>query len=259
MKRNSVLCFAMTLFFSLYLASAAVGQTLKFATEDADSYPWTMKDGSGVNFDLINKAADNIGVKVEFVLYPWKRCLESLKNNTVDGAFSASYKKKRTEMGVYPTTADGKPDASRQLHSSTYALYVQNGSDLSWDGEKFVNLTGKIGAPAGYSIIEKLKEKGATVAEVPSTDKLVKMLAIGRLQGVASLTTQVDYALKNDSAAAGKIKIVEPPLVEKPYYLMLSHKLVKENAALANKLWDEIRKVRESAEYKKMYDDFMNK
>jgi len=101
----------------------------------------------------------NLGHDVEIVRLPWKRCMDSLGKNQVDGVFGASYKEKRQKFGVYPM-ANGKHDGSKQLHPDSYSLYVPKGSNLSWDGDKFINLTGKMGAPMGYSIIEKIKAKG---------------------------------------------------------------------------------------------------
>ena len=251
--------YTVILLFSFCFISTASSQSFKIAIEEADTYPWSMNDGSGVDRMLIQKAADIIGAQVEFVSYPWKRCLASLQNNSVDGIVSASYKAKRIKIGAYPMTAEGTPDASKRLHSSSYSLYVKNDSNLSWTGDNFINLTGKIGVPAGYSIIEKIKSKGATITEVSSTENLMKMLARGRITGVVTLTAQGEYALSKDSASASKIKLVTPPLVEKPYYLMLSHKLLQENATVAKKLWDTIQSIRDSDDYKKMYDTFMAK
>ncbi len=237
--------------------SAAAPRSITMAIEDDNFYPWTMKDGSGIDSLLVRKAAENLGVHLDIVLFPWKRCLSALKNNSVDAVFPVSYKKDRLEMGAYPTTVGGALDLSRSLHSSSYSLYVRKNSGLSWDGETFINLHGKIGVPGGYSIIELLLEKGATVVEVNSTDQLMKMLAVGRLQGGATVTACGDYALKNDHKSAAQIRTVSPPLARKPYFLMFSHGFVKENKRLAEQLWDEITRIRRSELYERMYDNFM--
>ena len=238
---------------------AADPTELTIATENADTYPWGMADGTGIDFAHVKLVAKNLGIQVKFVTYPWKRCLETLKANDVDAVFSGSFKKKRQEMGVYPMKGDTY-DESKCLHSSSYSLYVLKDSKLSWDGNGFVGgLEGKIGCPAGYSIIEKVKGAGAEVHEVKTTAQLMQMLVAGRIQGVVTLTPQGDFELSKNADFESKIKKEEKPLVKKPYFLLFSHKMVKENPEFCKKFWDEIEKVRESDEYKKASEDFLNK
>ncbi len=245
--------FALTTVF----CTTSWAASLKIATENEDSFPW-LYDNEGADVELIKAAGKNLGHDVEIVYMPWKRCLDSLKKNKVDGLFAASFKEKRQKFGVYPM-ANGTHDASKQLHPGSYSLYVPKGSNLSWDGDKFINLTGKMGAPMGYSIIDKLKAKGAEVHEAKQTIMLMKMLANGRLASVAALTPQGDRILKNNADLAAKITKIEVALVEKPYYLMFSHDMANNKADLIKAFWAEIEKVRASDQYKQIYDKYMAK
>ncbi len=230
---------------------------LKIATENEDSFPWLF-DGTGVDIELVNLVGKNLGHNIEIVKMPWKRCLASLESNSVDAIFAASFKEKRLKFGVYPT-ADGKPDGSKQIHPGSYSLYVAKGSNLSWDGSSFNNLTGKIGAPAGYSIIDKLTANGAKVHEAKSTLLLMKMLANNRIAGAAALTPQGDRVLKGNPDLAAKIVKIEVPLVEKPYFLMFSHDMAKNKTSTMQAFYNEMEKVRNSDQYKQIYDNYMAK
>ncbi len=230
---------------------------LKIATENQESFPWLF-DGAGVDVELIKAVGKNLGHNIEIAKMPWKRCLASLENNSVDALFAASYKEKRLQYGIYPTVA-GKADGTKQIHPGSYSLYVPKGSSLSWDGNNFSGLSGKIGAPAGYSIIDKLKEKGAAVHEAKTTEQLMKMLASGRITGVASLTPQGDRILAGAPDLAAKIAKVKVPLVEKPYFMMFSHDMANNKAALVQAFYNEMEKVRNSDQYKQIYDKYMAK
>ncbi|MBI9090915.1 MAG: transporter substrate-binding domain-containing protein [Desulfobacterium sp.] len=231
--------------------------TLKIAFDHSDSYPWTLKNRTGIDFYHINRVAKKLNCKIEYIAYPWKRCLHTLKNNKVDGVMVGSFKESRMEIGVYPMK-NNSHDPDKRMHSSSYSLYVLKDSPLSFDGRKLVNLTGDIGIPRGYSIGEKLTQLGANVTEFESTDRIFLLLSKGRLQGAVTLTPIGDHAISKDPALASQIKKISTPLVEKPYYLILSHKLWNEQPELCNKLWAEVEKVRESDAYKKAYHDFLS-
>jgi polar amino acid transport system substrate-binding protein len=55
---------------------------------------------------------------------------------------------------------------------------------------------------------------------------------------------------------AGKIEVRGPPLIEKPYYLMLSHQFVATEPALAERIWRTIAQVRNSPAYRKREREF---
>ena len=259
MKKMKVLVFAM-FFISTMFCTIALADTLKVAAENNSYVPWVLDKNAteGVDVELIKIAGKNLGHTIEFVTMPWKRCLDTLQKNKVDGVFSASYKDKRLKYGVYPM-ANGKHDGSKRLHTDSYSLWILKDSNVGWDGDAFSNLTQNIGAQRGYSIIDKLIDKGAKVYEGNDAISLMKMLSIGRIDGVATLTTQGDSVLAQDAALGAKIKKITAPLAEKPYYMMFSHEMNKNKPELVKAFWTELEKVRTSDLYKQIYDKYMSK
>lgn len=242
--------------FLSFLSFRVEALELTFATENADSFPWIMTAGGGVDTMLIKTAAANLNHKINIIKVPWKRCLRIMENNQVDGCYAASFRPKRMKHGIYPME-NGAPDASKQLHPGSYSLYVHQDSDVDWDGDQFINLNGMIGAPRGFSIISKLKEKGAAVDEGHSTESILKMLANGRLDAVAALTPQGDRLLKQNKDISPFIRKIQIPLVVKPYFLMFSHQRMKETPAMISEFYDEIEKVRQSDIYQNYYDTIL--
>lgn len=243
---------------STIIFNTATSAELVFATGDRDNYPWKFIDGRGADTKLIETAAINLGHTAKIVYLPWKRCLANMKNSLVDGCYAASFKEERLEDGVYPMS-NGQHDDTKQIHSSSYSLYVRTDSTVDWDGESFLNLEGGIGVNVGYSIISKIKNTGAPIVEVSSTENMFKMLIAERLDGVAGLTPESDYILINNLKFATKIRKVEIPLQFKPYYLMFSHKMNKNSPDLVNAFYKEIEKIRDSNKYKTIYENALLK
>jgi len=78
--------------------------------DEVDNYPWVMADQTGITFELLKIVEAKIGIKIVYEKYPWKRCLELLKDNKIDGAINSSFKKERLEMGTYPMISETEPD-----------------------------------------------------------------------------------------------------------------------------------------------------
>ena len=161
--------------FSFSQFTFAKNHPLKFCYEDQDSYPWVLKDGSGLNITLLKILAKKLNTEVTLSPVPWKRCLEGLKNGKIfDGAFAASYKVDRLEFGRYPTLdekADGKPNENKRLHINEYSLYVlKEDNSIKWDGKQITGVQ-IIGSLPGYSINDfliKLKLRVDDGTRLPS-------------------------------------------------------------------------------------------
>ncbi|HEY1025998.1 MAG TPA: transporter substrate-binding domain-containing protein [Pseudomonas sp.] len=225
-------------------------QPLTLCYEDQDSYPWVMTDGTGLNLELLGLVEQALGLRFIYVPVPWKRCLAGLQKGLYDGAFAASFKPERLRMGHYPVDVEGLPDVHRRLHTSRYTLYRRVGGTVSWDGQRFEGLTGRVGSLSGFSIRDLLLAQGAEVDE-SSRDPLalLQMLIHGRVEAVALQTQRGDFLLQGNLQLARQVEKLPHLLEEKPYYLMLSGALLARDPALAEKVWAEVQRQRESPAY----------
>lgn len=224
--------------------------TLTFCHEDQNAYPWVMTDDTGLNLELLSLVQQALALQVVYVAVPWKRCLSGMQQGLYDGAFAASFKPERLQMGHYPTDADGRPDASRRLHSSRYTLYRRVGSAVSWDGQRFSQVNGRVGSLSGFSIGDVLLAHGLEVDE-SSRDPLalLQMLAHGRVEAVALQTLRGDFLLQANPQLTQRVEKLPQLLEEKSYYLMLSNALLARDPELAERIWDEVQRQRESPAY----------
>ncbi|MDT8991525.1 transporter substrate-binding domain-containing protein [Curvibacter sp. APW13] len=209
-----------------------------------------MVDGSGLNFELINRSAQTAGVRISYAPMPWKRCLAELQANRVDGAFAASYKTDRLELGAFPGGA--VPDANKRLHTDSYVLVRKKGSAVEWNGKTIQGLDGAVGVQLGYSVGDQLRAMQVPVDDGSGTvqELLLKLLA-GRVAAAAIGGGDAKNVLNADRKVAGQLELLPIPLVEKHYFLMLSHALLESRPALASALWKGIETARKSQVYQR--------
>jgi polar amino acid transport system substrate-binding protein len=245
------------LLFATPMAWAAAPASLHFCHEDQDSYPWVLRDRPGLNIHMMRLLERELKIPFKLVPMPWKRCLAEMAKNNVHGAFAASYKLDRLEMGHYPAARDGKPDPAFRMHTSSYSLYRLKGSALNWNGKSFEHLAGQIGTLSAHSVIDFLRERGVSVDDGSKNpvDTLRKVQA-GRLQGAALQTSRTERILSLHPDLARSLERVPLLLEERNYFLMLSPNLAETMPDLASTIWRGIEKVRESAEYKRIEQDF---
>lgn len=237
-----LLCTTLT----LSVLSAQPEINLVFA--DIESYPIQMgfgrelSDPPGLAVELIQKAAEELNIKVNITRIANKRIIKELEFGRVDGAFCFSYKKSREDAATYPFL-DNKLDSSRRITSISYYLYTLNNSPLTWDGTTFTNLKGSLGGNSGYSIVKDLRDKGIEIEEAISIVQNLKKLKTGRIIGFAGQDITTDqYLIKSEYADIIKHPI---PLVTKDYFLIFSHQFVEDNPILSEKLWNKIGELRD--------------
>ncbi len=93
--------------------------------------------------------------------------------------------------------------------------------------------------------------------ESASTEIDFKKLIAARLQAVAALELTGDYYLTNNNSFSEKIERMNPLIVEKPYYFMVSHQLYAKDPGLAEKIFDAITEIREDPNFKKKLADYL--
>lgn len=233
---------------------AAPGEHITLCFERQEVRPWRTLDGGGLNFELLAEVAKRTGVTFDYQSMPWKRCLEQLKANQVGGAFAVSFNRERMTLGAYPGVVAGAPDpradASKRMHVDTYMLVRPRGSRLDWDGKTIRNLEGRIGFQLGYSVGEFLRARGVPTDEGSQrSDELMQKLIVGRLAGAAMGGGDAARLMRGPHGKG--LEMLPVPLIEKPYFLVLSKALAANQPQLATRLWDAIEDVRNSPAYRK--------
>jgi len=230
----------------------AARETVTLCFERQDVKPWRTQQGGGLNFELLKLVAQRLDIEFDFQSVPWKRCLQQVQANAYDGAFAVSYKADRRELGVFPgVNAGASIDNTKRMHVDSYVLLRRRGSKVEWDGKALRNLEGPVGFQLGYSVGEVLQKLNVETDEGSQrADELARKLIAGRI-GAAALGGSDAHGVMR-GALGVQLEMLPVPLIEKPYFLILSHGMVARRPALAQRIWAAMEQVRNSAAYKKI-------
>lgn len=239
----------LTLLYAQPVWAAPKPGEITFCYEEDENYPWIMKDLPSYITIMVDMVVERVGVKIRMVGKPWKRCLLEMQLNVVDGVVNASYVAERMDMGVYPG-AGGNPDPSLRMLQTSYSLYRLRGSKVNWDGVKISSLNGVIGAQTSFSIVDQLRKTGIPVDDSSKKGSdIFRRVRAGSLAAAALPTENGDQLLATDPDFRAHIEKLPIPLVEKPYYLMLSKRFVASYRDFSDELWNAVAVVRESPKF----------
>ncbi|WP_171014016.1 transporter substrate-binding domain-containing protein [Chitinivorax sp. B] len=235
-------------------------------TASAQAAPWPAKFSLCYNDELVASNTRELAfgvmarlearlpsIKFEYNAMPWKRCLKLAETGQLDGVVSGSHSPERAKVLAYPYKPDGSLDASKRMYELGYVLVRKVGSNISYDGQQFVNLNGSLGAQQGYSIVEHLRAQGLTVDDgAKSAQDTLQKLMIGRVAGV--LINPLDASdLGMHLAWRGKIERAGKLVMQKPYFLILSQAFAQNHPELAKQLWTLTEQIRQSSDFQSLY------
>ncbi|MBV8464969.1 MAG: hypothetical protein JO218_03395 [Burkholderiales bacterium] len=230
-------------------AAATAWKTITLCSEDQDNYPWIMQRRPSYISVMLEMMAPRLGVRIELVAKPWKRCLQEMQLGVVDGVVNSSFLPERVPMGVYPMR-DGQPDARRRMLTNGYSLYKVRGSPVDWDGKHLTGLDGIVGAQTSFSIVDQLRAMKVKVDDSSkSGSDVLRNLVLGTFAAAALPTVNADRLIADNPNFRAEVEKLPTPLVEKHYYLMLSRQLVTAQPQLAERVWNEVEQVREMPEF----------
>jgi polar amino acid transport system substrate-binding protein len=241
--------------FGLWAAPAVAAEPVRIVFDVFANPPLICGNGTtidpttpGLTIEMLRMASKQANVPIELSRTPWQRGLYLVETGQADAIFASSFVEERQRYGVYPLK-DGRPDTRRKLFDQSYSLFVRSGSGVGWDGEALTNLHAPVGATPGYAVVPVLRAMGVAVEEEPSHIANLRKLVAGRLDAYAELETQIRPLLQSNKAEFGGIVELSPPVLTKPYYLMFSKIFYSNTPEIAERIWDAIAAVAESAAY----------
>lgn len=239
---------------------------MNISLEDQSDFPYIIGTGDslqkvnpGITIEMLHMIAKDMDIDLSLERKPWKRCLADMQSNRSDGCFSASYKKEREELGVYPKAGD-KVDDSKSLMNSSYSFYAKKEANIGWKKGDFSTLKGKqIGYIRGFSVGEVLKEqKLEKLSDFKDIKQALNMLSLGRVDALALISVSADNEISINSKFSN-IEKLEPVISSKPYYLMFSKGFYEKNKKLCEAFWQKIKEYRDSDKVKKLGKKYFEK
>jgi polar amino acid transport system substrate-binding protein len=236
-------------------APASAAEPVRILFDVQDNVPLICGNGTeidpvkpGLAVELLRMASARADIPITLSRVPWERGLYLIGTGQADAIFASSYVQDRLRIGVYPMK-NGQPDTSRKLFDQSYRLYVRAGSGVGWDGKTLTNLHAPVGATTGYSVVQVLRAMGVPVEEEMNHVANLHKLVAGRLDAYAELETHARPLLRSNKAEFGGIVELSPPVRTAAYYLMFSKIFYARAPEIAERIWNAIGEVNNSAAY----------
>ena len=201
----------------------------------------------GLLLELIQAAARQAEVDLEFQRQPWKRCILQLQQGLSDGIFAAIWQAERDSWGQFPGRAaqrDQPADRHYRLWQADYPIFTRRDSNLQWDGQQFSGLQHGLSAPLGYVSRQRLHYLGALASASYSPEKAFELVALDRLDGYV-IERQIGASYVRKLGLQQQLAPLPRPLLQADWYLPLSHQFYARQPQLARRFWQALREQRE--------------
>jgi polar amino acid transport system substrate-binding protein len=245
---------AVRLLILLMLCPLARADSIQFCFEDQPYLPYlsdpsVASDNKGLLVDLVEAAASMQGISISLERMPWKRCLRSLEQGTIDAAFAIIWTQERDQLFAYPMSNSGVPDSSMRIWRARYEVFAHEDMPLQWDGSTFSNVRYGLSAPKGYVAREKLESKGLLYENELNPDRGFKLVSLQRLDGYIVEKLIGLEALKRLNIDNVKIRF-EQPYMQSDWFVAFSKQKYAQNKQLVETFWQQLRKARNDNETK---------
>lgn len=211
-------------------------------------YPFTfVKDNiaKGIHIDMVKKALESLGYKVDITPYPYNRCLLNLEEGKMDGMISIAYDSNLKFIEYPPDAAKTKESKGRIMQVDFMVVSpINNKYEFTGDIKK---LPVPIRIPRGDSLIKVFQQMNLQI-EIGQSDKQNLLKLIRDKNGVAITASVIADLMNYDSELADKYYISSTPLTSYSFYLVFS-KQANLSPQDKLKIWEEIAKWREDYVY----------
>ncbi|MCY7296648.1 transporter substrate-binding domain-containing protein [Alteromonas sp. a30] len=202
----------------------------------------------GATIEIMQELNNQVAaVQIQFVRYPWKRCLSDLRDGYVDGVIGR-YSDERANFGVYPRKSSGDLDSSKaMLSNQTCFIFNRRRTDFTWDGKTLVmSAPVSVSVPSGYQLIQDLSSKGLEIYETNTINLAHRLLFNGRVDASVANCKEQNLPLGFEHNPI--------PVVSNSGYLIFSQPFYKMHTPAAKALWEALESLDKEAFYNKYAD-----
>lgn len=241
------------MFAGQVFAEEGVQETLTIARSIDDWGPneFMGEDGkpTGFHIDLIQMAAKQLNVNVEFVSMPWKRALKTIEQGNVDAISYTIFSPERTSYLIYDE------DNAISIGSTRFA-YLK-GNDFDYDGTLESVKDRKIGVIRGYSYGKKFdRNKLNNLVNVNTEEQLLLMLLEKR---VDLILVNIDHLKYKYSHWPEFSSVTSMDIASDSYDIFLAFSKKRGHEKLAKRFSEVIPKIRNSKKYQQIVQSYYSK
>lgn len=225
--------------------------TLTFCYEDKQLLPYYAGNSNnvaelpGASIEHLRAATAATGVNLQLIRLPWLRCLQGLKDNSID-ALIASVETERLHYTVYPKLANGEPDTNRAFNQLGLCLAHRFDNPIT-DKIKSKTEQFSVARALGYRPIPM--PSNAVIIGVHSIEKALELVVSKRVDATTMLCQLNGLEAKEHHLNLLPIQLMYPPIHQSFGYLMLSNSFYQRYPQLSEQLWNALPKTLDKARY----------
>lgn len=193
----------------------AAGKEIHLTTTNWEPYNGDLLPNYGFTSEIISQAFKRVGYKVRFTFLPWSRAYEDTRKGKYDGLYASYYSKERAEIFALSDPYISGP------------LVLCSRNDRAIEFKTLRDLSSyRIGVVRGYVNTPEFDKADYLKKEAVVSDILnLRKLLGGRVDLIVIDKFTAMYHLKNTPSVQGdlnNVRFLNPPLEEKPLYIMFS-------------------------------------
>jgi polar amino acid transport system substrate-binding protein len=179
-------------------------------------FPYTYLDRgkpAGFEIEVLRSVLDEMGVKAVFSQYPWKRCLQNLKNGRSDALVSMLKAPDRELYTFYPV---------EPISISRTVFFIPAGKNIRYDGSLKRLRNYSIGVIGGFSYGKAFDEADFLIRD---TALDARMLITKLLRGRIDMAAENKLVITGTAIRMGvldQIRFLEPPIHTQELYVGFS-------------------------------------
>lgn len=212
---------------------------------DQTWYPFTYLmsyRAGGVFVDIVEEAGDRLGLKVRVRPIDWGRCMEHVREGTVDAVLGISYVEDRTSFLHYPML-NSDIDSRYSLSTLDDAVVTLQSQNYEYDGNPH-SLPQPVRIPNGYALVDTMRALKIEVDDSAQGDQanLIKLSA--DKNGSVIMLRQLAEVLADREFFDSQLHISEQAYTSVDFYLAFSVEAGL-SPQLRQAVWDAVRDIRE--------------
>lgn len=218
--------FILTLLTAILCATPALARNAIIVT-NTDFAPYSMEQNgfpSGIDVDVIKKAAAISGIDVDVIFRPWDEMETMVANGECDGAISFFQTPEREKKFIFMKKAP--------VHFSDYVLFTKVGDKFSFRSYEDLadRIIGRVKDTDLGTEFRAAHESGIVqVKEYPDQAAAIRGLILGEIDAFAGNIDVTYYRLKDMGMTSSIVYLPKKIISKKPAYLVMSRTSTLEN------------------------------
>lgn len=227
-------------------------QALQVCVGDVPVPPFLSGDASrpGTTERLMVDAGRQIGLQVELLRWPARRCFEQMRLGKVEAGVGAAVPSNMQEFD-FPGSPGGDPQM--RIARTSIVLVKRQDAIVSWDGRRLeMPQAGplRLGSRAGFRAAnEAIRRLGLELTPGPNQSlHVLRMLQLGRLDLAVLVREEADTLLARPEFS--NLAQLEPPLLVSDFFVMTIRQLPEAQRQQVQRWWELMAQWRDLPAYR---------